>query len=425
VRRAVSGENRALPRRARAESMPLEKPQASPPSVRRMLADFGGLYAVNGFIAFVFAASAPVAIVLAVGTRGGLTPEDLASWLFGAFFLNGLISIAFCWWYRQPLVFFWSIPGTVLVGPALGHLTFPEVIGAFLATGVLMLVLGLSGWVRRAMEAVPMPIVMGMVAGVFLRFGLDLIYAFRDDFWIAAPMTAIFLALSAAPRFGRMMPPLIGALIAGAVLVGVLGRFNPGNATVFAFAHPTVYLPVFSWQAMIELVVPLAITVLAAQNAQGVAVLRAVGHAPPVDAITAACGAGSIVSGMVGTVSTCLTGPVNAIISSSGEKHRHYTAGIFVGLLALAFGLAAPVFTRVMLAAPGGFIATLAGLTMLRILQTAFVVSFKDRFTLGALVAFLVTLADVPIFNIGAPFWGLVIGFAASWLLERADFRAT
>jgi benzoate membrane transport protein len=169
--------------------------------------------------------------------------------------------------------------------------------------------------------------------------------------------------------------------------------------------------------------VPLAITVLVAQNAQGIAVLRAVGHAPPVNAITAACGAGSIFSALVGAVSTCLTGPVNAIISGSGEKHRHYTAGIFVGLLALAFGLAAPVFTRVMLATPGAFIATLAGLAMLRILQTAFNVSFKDRFTLGALVTFLVTVADVTIFNIGAPFWGLVIGFAASWVLEREDFQ--
>ena len=53
-------------------------------------------------------------------------------------------------------------------------------IGAFLATGVLMLLLGLSGWVRRAMDAVPMPIVMAMVAGVFLRFGVDLVLAFRD-----------------------------------------------------------------------------------------------------------------------------------------------------------------------------------------------------------------------------------------------------
>jgi predicted benzoate:H+ symporter BenE len=28
-------------------------------------------------------------------------------------------------------------------------------------------------------------------------------------------------------------------------------------------------------------------------------------------------------------------------------------------------------------------------------------------------------VADVPIFNIGAAFWGLVLGLAASYLLER------
>jgi benzoate membrane transport protein len=59
---------------------------------------------------------------------------------------------------------------------------------------------------------------------------------------------------------------------------------------------------------------------------------------------------------------------------------------------------------------------------MLRVLQTAFSVSFGGKFTLGALVTFLVTVADVPIFNIGAAFWGLVFGFAAAWLLERKDF---
>jgi hypothetical protein len=104
-----------------------------------------------------------VAIMLAVGTRGGLAPADLASWIFGAFFLNGLISLYFCWRYRQPLVFFWTIPGTVLVGPALAHLSFAEVIGAYYATGALMLVLGWTGWVARAMNVLPMPIVMAMV----------------------------------------------------------------------------------------------------------------------------------------------------------------------------------------------------------------------------------------------------------------------
>ena len=404
--------------------MPLEQPAAPPPSPREAFADFGGVYTVNGLVGFIFAASGPVAIILAVGTRGGLSASDLASWIFGAFFVNGLISIAFCWRYRQPLVFFWTIPGAVLVGPALEHLSFPEVIGAFLATGLLMLVLGLSGWVRRAMEAVPMPIVMGMVAGVFLRFGLDLVYAVRDDFWIAAPMVAAFLALSAAPRLGRFMPPLIGAMIVGGLLVAALGRFDASGAESWGLVRPNLYVPAFSWQAMLELVVPLAITVLVVQNGQGIAVLRAVGHSPPINAVTAACGAGSIVTAFVGSVSTCLTGPVNAIISASGDPRRHYTAGILVGILALGFGLASPVFVGLMLATPKAFIAALAGLAMLRVLQTAFTISFRERFTLGALVTFLVTVADVAIFNIGAPFWGLVFGFAASWLLERGDFRA-
>ena len=402
--------------------MPLEPALRPVPGPRQMLADAGGLYVANALIGFIFAASGPVAIVLAVGARGGLSEAQLSSWIFGAFFINGLITLLFSTRYRQPLVFFWTIPGTVLVGPALGHLRWPEVVGAFVATGLLMLVLGLSGWVRRAMQAVPMPIVMGMVAGVFLRFGLGLVHAVRDDAGIAVPMILTFLALSASAAGSRRLPPLIGAMVVGALAIAVLGRFQWTGWGTHLLAHPTLVVPAFSWAAMVELVVPLAITVLVVQNGQGVAVLSTAGHQPPVNAITVACGAGSMLAAAVGTVSTCLTGPVNAIISSAGERHRHYTAGVVVGLLALAFGLFAPVFTRLMLAAPPAFIAALAGLAMLRVLQTAFSVSFRDRFTLGALVTFLVTVADVPVFDIGAPFWGLVIGYLVSRLLEPRDF---
>jgi benzoate membrane transport protein len=41
---------------------------------------------------------------------------------------------------------------------------------------------------------------------------------------------------------------------------------------------------------------------------------------------------------------------------------------------------------------------------------------------LGALVTFLVTVADLAILNIGAPFWGLLAGLTISRLLERGDF---
>src|SRR6185369_9357721 len=94
---------------------------------RRLAADLGPTYLANGFIGWLFSATAPVAIILAVGTGGGLTEAELASWIFGVFFVNGLITILFCLLYKQPLAFFWTIPGTVLVGPALGHLSFQEV----------------------------------------------------------------------------------------------------------------------------------------------------------------------------------------------------------------------------------------------------------------------------------------------------------
>lgn len=97
---------------------------------------------------------------------------------------------------------------------------------------------------------------------------------------------------------------------------------------------------------------------------------------------------------------------------------------MFVGLLAILFGLLAPTFTRLLLNAPKSFVTVLAGLAMLRVLQAAFVTAFKDRFALGALIAFLVTVADISLVNVGAAFWGLLAGFAISSLLERADFAA-
>lgn len=388
------------------------------------MSDFGFVYASNGFISWLFAVSAPVAIILAVGSNGGLSEPEIASWIFGVFFINGLITILLSWLYRQPLVLLWTIPGAVLVGQSLTHLTFAEVLGAYYGTALLLLVLGATGLVKRAMLLVPMPIVMGMVAGVFLRFGLDLIHAIFTDTAIAGPMLAIWLLLMTLPGLGRRCPPIIGALLVGGLATMMLGRFDASAPLQIELIKPVFHAPAWSASAMIELVVPLAITVIAVQNGQGFAVLKAAGHNPPVDAITTACGIGSAISAVVGGISTCLTGPANAIVVGSGERKRQYTSAILVGFLSLLFGLFAPTFTRLLMIAPKSLVTALAGLAMLRVLETAFITAFKERFSLGALVAFLVTVADVPLLNIGAAFWGLLAGFAISWLLERADFAA-
>lgn len=402
----------------------LERPAGPAPGGRRLLADLGPGYLANGLIGFIFSATGPVAIILAVGTRGGLTQAELASWVFGVFFINGLLTLAMSWRYRMPLGFAWTIPGTVLVGPALQHLSFAEVVGAFYATSAVVLLMGLSGWVKRFMQALPMPIVMGMVAGVFLRFGLDLVRALHSDVGIAGPMVIAFLLLSAVPALGRRLPPVIGALLAGALAIAVLGRIDAAALGSFALAQPLVQAPVWSVAAMVELVVPLAITVLVVQNGQGVAVLKAAGHEPPVNTIAAVCGIGAALSAAVGAVSTGLTGPTNALLTSSGERHRHYIGALCFGTFGVLFGLMAPTFTGLMLAAPAEFIMVLGGLAMLRVLQGAFLASFGGKFSLGALISLLVTVADISLLNIGAAFWGLVAGFAVSWLMEKGDFVA-
>jgi benzoate membrane transport protein len=398
----------------------LERPGGRPAGPRRLLRDLGLSYVSNGAIGLIFAASGPIAVTLAVGTAGGLTQGQLSSWVFGILFSGGAATLLMSLIYRQPLGFAWSIPGTVLLGPSLQHLTFPEVVGAFFTSGVLILALGATGVVRKAMALAPMPIVMAMVAAVFLKFGTDIVASTQDNPAVAAPMVAAFLVLTAVPMLGRYLPPVLGTLVAGCIAVAASGQFNLSHGGPL-LATPVFTAPEFTWAAQLELVVPLALTVLFVQNGQGIAVLRAAGHHPPVNAFAIASGAFSVLNAGFGAVSACVTGPTNALLTSSGKLQRQYTAAVAYGLLALVFAAFAPTLTRLMLAAPKEFVLALGGIAMLRALQQAFVTAFATSFTMGSLVTFVVTISGMNLFNIHAAFWGLVIGYGVSRLLEQRD----
>lgn len=397
--------------------------QPVPAGVRDFLRDLGPTQAVNALVGFLFAATGPVAIILSAGAQGHLSQAELASWIFGSFFVNGLLTIVLSARYRTPLIHFFTIPGTVLVGQALGHASFAQVIGAFVATGTLITALGLTGWMKRLQAAVPMPIVMGMVAGVFLRFGTDVVRALHEDAWIAAPMVLTFLALSALPRLARWMPPMIGVLLVGVLAVAVQGKAVWPDAASLSLSAPLLHMPQWSWPVLLELVIPLAITVLVVQNGQGHAVLQAAGHQPPVNTVTLACGLTSLLTACLGSVSTCLTGPTNAIVCSGGPRERHYSGAILVGLLALLFGIASAAATALLLAAPTAFVAVLAGLAMIRVLGGAFGTAFGGSHPMGALTAFVITVANLPWLNVGAPFWGLVAGLLVSKMLDPGPAR--
>ncbi|MEE3851636.1 benzoate/H(+) symporter BenE family transporter [Gordonia sp. LSe1-13] len=402
-----------------------ERPAVRIARPRTVLRDVGPAYILNGVVGLIFSASGPVAIILAAGAAGNLTAAELSSWIFGVFVLNGALTAVASWVYRMPLAFAWTIPGTVLVGASLQHLAWAEVLGAFILTGVLIAAIGLTGRVRAFMSALPTPIVMAMVAGVFLQFGVDVVTSVGADPVVAVPVVAAFFLLGCHRVLRRWMPPIIGASLVGIAAVVASGQFDLERTSSDIFAAPVVQLPEFTVRAIVELVIPLAITVIVVQNGQGVAVLRSAGHRPPVTVVTVACGVMSMLAAFIGSISTCLAGPTNAILVADGRRERQYTAALTFGLLAVLVGLFAPAFVAVMLAMPAAFIATVGGLALLGALQNAFRAAFSGGFTLGALVTFLVTVSDLTVLNIGAPFWGLVAGVVAAWLVERNDFGAS
>ncbi len=363
-----------------------------------------------GITAWLFAVTGPFIIYVNAARQGNLSTAELNSWIFGGYFICGLLSVALSLYYRLPLLAALTIPGGVLVATALSHSSFQEVIGAYFLTGVLITVLGATGAVKKGMEWLPTPVTMAMVAGILFPFGLGIITSLQQTPLVSGMTLIAFLSVSVAKPLARRFPPVLGAIIV--VLLA--------TAALFQF-----FAPAFTWSATIELVIPLALTVVAVQNAQGIAILQNLGYRPPTNAITITSGVGSIIVAPFGSQSVCLAGPMTGIVTnpSVGPKDRRYAAAIVTGFLWMVFGLFSPMATAMSQVLPASLINLLAGLALLDVLGSCFASAFADDFRLGALFTFLITISGVRLFNIGAPFWGLIGGTLISLLLERQDFR--
>jgi benzoate membrane transport protein len=372
----------------------------------------------------LFATTGPLALLLTVARAAGLSDDEVIGWIFAGYAIGGVLSILFSTVYRQPIGLAWSIPGTAMLLAAVDHLSFAEIVGAYLVCGLIMTFLGLSGWIGWLTRRVPVPVVMGMVAGVFLPIGLGMVTSFADAPIIAGATVAGFVVVAALPAISQRFPPMLGALFAGAVAVGFSGEFSSGMLDGEWIARPEIRAVSFSLAAMFELVPPLLISVIAIQNLQGFTILSQAGHKPPINALTVACGYGSLAMGAFGSVPACVTGPVNAVLVGARPPAARWAGGVVFGILIGLFGLFAPLTTAVASGLPLAFIAVLGGLAMLPVLNTSFNAAFSGTAPMGALVAFLVTVSGVQILNIGAAFWGLVFGYAVTMLLERAGGRA-
>ena len=383
--------------------------------------DFDGHAIVNGLLACLFATTAPLAILLASARQGNLDGSLVSSWIFAAYTIGGALTIPLVLRYRQPLGTGWSIPAAALVGPAFAQFALSDIVGAYVVTGLLILALGVTRTASRLMTIIPLPIMMGMTAGVFLPFGVSILRGLIEIPFAAAAMCVAFLVTPRLPVLGKV-PPVLVALAAG-LLTLLEAPTGPTQSVDHWLVQPLLLIPTFSWPAQLALVLPLAVTVIGIQNPQGFAVLGQTGHVPPVDVVTDACGLASLPMAFLGCGPACLTGPANAIIVSSGETSRHYAAALVFGTAMVLFGIFAPVAVGLSAMLPTQFIAVLGGLALLPVLRSTFVAAFsRGDFTFGALVSFVTATSGVTLLHIGAAFWALVFGTAASFAFEHKDF---
>jgi benzoate membrane transport protein len=373
---------------------------------------------------WVFSITGPMLILLSVAEQGKLPTATTVSWITIGYSVAGITSWILSLRYRQPLTAATTIPGMVLVGTALSHTTFPEVIGAYLVTGALLILIALSGKIKTVMDWFPLPIAMAMVAGVFLPFGLNIITAWAKDPWLSIPTTLIFLAISLCASSARTFPPILGAILAGLLMATLTGQTH-GELFEIKFGKLSWVSPAWSLSAITELSIPLLLSVVAVHNAQGTMVLRIAKYQPPLNAMTWACGLGTVISALFGSAPTCITGPVTAIISppSAGPSEGRYAAGIVTGTLWLISAMLAPVVVLGREILPVILINLLAGLALFPVLGNAFVEAFKGRHRFGSLACFMLTVSQITIWNVGAPFWGLVAGLLISKILEPKDFQ--
>lgn len=313
---------------------------------------------------------------------------------------------------RMPIVLAWSTPGAALLAATSPGLTWPVVLGVFVASGLMMAMLGLIPALGRWAQRIPASIAAAMLAGVLLPFCLQLFAIGAIDPLLVVVVLGVFLlARQRAPLYALLL-----VLLAGVALTLLRGDFTalPAGAIVGVLSPQ---LPEFSSSAVISLAVPLFLVTLVSQNLPGLVVLRSAGFDPNPRPLLLATGIASVIAAPFGAHGVNLAA-ITAAICTNEEAHREQSQRWIVGVIYAGFYLLLAIFAstlvRVFLALPGPVIMALTGIALIPALIGAMENMLLDKSDRdAAMVTFLATASGLALFGLGSAFWGLVAGFAA------------
>jgi benzoate membrane transport protein len=387
---------------------------AAQPERRRLAADVSLSAVVAGFVTVLVGYTSSAVIVFEAARASGADAALLASWMWALGLGMGLTCIGLSLRYRTPVVTAWSTPGAALLVTSAPGVPLTALSGAFVVTGILILVAGATGWFERLMSRLPLPLASGMLAGVLLRFGLEAFGAVRTAPVLVTTMFGVWLV-------GRRLWPryaVPGALAAGIALAAGAGTLHFTDVPL-ALATPVFVTPALSWAALVSVTVPLFVVTMASQNIPGVATMRAHGYTTPVSPVIAWTGVATTLLAPFGAFSLNLAA-ITAAICMGREAHedprRRYVASIAAGAFYVLLGLFGATVGALLAAFPRELVVAIAGLALVGTIGNGLATAASDETEReAAIVTFLVTASGLTLWGVGAAFWGLVAG-----LLVRA-----
>ncbi|WP_410499880.1 benzoate/H(+) symporter BenE family transporter [Chitinibacter sp. S2-10] len=384
----------------------------------RLFNDFSFSALVAGFVTVLVGFTSSAAIVFQAAQALHATPEQIASWMWALGLAMGLSCIGLSLRYRVPVVTAWSTPGAALLVTSVAGVTMSEAIGAFMVSGLLILLMGVTGWFERAMQRIPQALASAMLAGVLLRFGFGAFTALQSQLVLALIMMAVYLILRRwQPRYAIM-----GVLLAGSLFAAAQGELRMGSIS-FELAKPVWTAPDLSWQALASVALPLFMVTMASQNVPGVTVLRANHYHPPISPLISWTGFTTIVLAPFGAFAINLAA-ITAAICMGRDAHedasKRYVAAVAAGFFYVIVGIFGATVAALFAAFPKELVLVVAGLALLNIIGNGLALAVREENQReAAIITFVVTASGLTLFGIGSAFWGLIAGGVATLVLRK------
>ncbi|KAA0681097.1 benzoate/H(+) symporter BenE family transporter [Roseomonas genomospecies 6] len=372
-----------------------------------------------GLLAALVGYASSVAVVIHGLTAVGASTEQVVSGLVLVGFAMGVTAMGLSLHRRKPISIAWTTPGMALMA-ATGAVEggFAAAVGAFVVTGVLIVVAGLWSPLGRWIAAIPKPLANGMLAGILLKLCLAPFLAVSQ-----APGVAL-LVLATWAVVGRVAR-LYAVPAAVAVALGAMALDSSGGAALSGAVWPgvTFVQPVFTWEALVGIALPLFVVTMASQNIPGLAVLAAYNYAPPTRPIFLATGAASALTALGGAPTVNLAAITAALCASPDadpNPARRWQAAFVGGVGYILFAGLAGVTAVMVTRSPPVLIEAVAGLALVGAFGSALMgaVQAEENRT-AALVTLLVTASGLSFAGVGSAFWGLLLGGAVHLLHWR------